>query len=79
MTDRTYVMTEIVGVSERSISEAISNAVRYADETIQALAWYEVKEVRGTISDGSVGEYQVVLDAGFRYLTDEEMRAWASS
>ena len=42
----------------------------------KALDWFEIKEVRGTVVEGKVGEYQVTLDVGFRYLTDEEMRAW---
>jgi flavin-binding protein dodecin len=76
MLDKTYVITEIVGVSDESISLAVSNAIARANQTLKALDWFELKEVRGTIVDGKVGHYQVTLDAGFRYLTDEEMRAW---
>lgn len=77
MQDKTYVITEIVGVSDRSISEATSNAIARANQTLKALDWFEVKEVRGTIENGKVGQYQVTLDVGFRYLSDEEMKAWA--
>jgi flavin-binding protein dodecin len=76
MQDKTYVITEIVGVSDHSISQAVANAVARANETLKALDWFEVKEVRGTIADGKVGQYQVTLDVGFRYLTDDEMHAW---
>ena len=76
MQDKPYVITEIVGVSDHSISQAVANAVARANETLKALDWFEVKEVRGTIADGKVGQYQVTLDGGFRYLTDDEMRAW---
>lgn len=76
MQDKTYVITEIVGVSNLSVSEAVANAVARANQTLKALDWFELKEVRGTIVDGKVGQYQVTLDVGFRYLTDEEMRAW---
>ena len=76
MQDKTYVITEIVGVSDGSISQAAANAIARANQTLKALDWFELKEVRGTIIDGKVGEYQVTLDVGFRYLTDEEMRAW---
>ncbi len=76
MQDKTYVITEIVGVSDHSISQAVANAVARANETLKALDWFEVKEVRGTIADGKVGQYQVTLDVRFRYLTDDEMRAW---
>ncbi len=76
MQDKPYVITEIVGVSDHSISQAVANAVARANETLKALDWFEVKEVRGTIADGKVGQYQVTLDVRFRYLTDDEMRAW---
>ncbi len=79
MPDKTYVITEIVGVSDSSISQAIANAVTRANQTLNALAWFEVKEVRGDIADGRVSRYQVVLDVGFRHLSDEEMRSWATS
>ena len=77
MPDKTYVITEIVGVSEESISAAVSNAIARANQTLKALAWFEVKQARGTIVNGTVGQYQVTLDVGFLYLSDEEMKAWA--
>jgi flavin-binding protein dodecin len=76
MQDKTYVITEIVGVSDSSISQAVANAITRANQTLKALDWFELKEVRGTIANGKVGEYQVTLDVGFRYLSDEEMKAW---
>lgn len=76
MPDKTYVITEIVGVSEQSTSAAVANAITRAHQTLKGLAWFEVKQVRGTIADGKVGQYQVVLDVGFRYLSDDEMRTW---
>lgn len=76
MQDKTYVITEIVGVSDTSISQAVANAIERANQTLKALDWFEVKEVRGSVADGKVGQYQVTLTVGFRYLTDEEMRAW---
>ncbi len=76
MQDKTYVITEIVGVADSSISEAVANAIARANKTLKALDWFEIKEVRGTVVNGKVGQYQVTLDVGFRYLTDEEMRAW---
>jgi flavin-binding protein dodecin len=79
MPDKTYVITEIVGVSENSISQAVANAISRANQTLKALDWFEVKGVRGTIADGKVGQYQVYLDVGFRYLSDEEMAAWVRS
>ena len=76
MPDKTYVITEIVGTSEQSISAAVNNAVERANKTLKALDWFEVKALRGTVVSGTVGQYQVTLDVGFRYLSDEEMKAW---
>jgi len=77
MQEKTYVITEIVGVSDTSIAQAVANAVARANQTLKALDWFEVKEVRGIVVNGKVDQYQVTLDVGFRFLTDEEMRAWA--
>jgi hypothetical protein len=77
--DKTYVITEIVGVSDNSISDAVSHAIARANQTLKALDWFEVKEARGTIIDGKVGQYQVTLDVGFRYLSDKEMKSWVES
>ena len=79
MPDRTYVITEIVGISNSSISQAVTNAVERAQQTLKALDWFEVKAVRGTVINGKVGQYQVYLEVGFRYLSDEEMAAWVRS
>jgi flavin-binding protein dodecin len=76
MPEKTYVITQIVGVSDQSISQATANAIARASQTLKALDWFEVKEVRGTIQSGTVHEYQVTLDVGFRYLSDDEMRDW---
>ena len=76
MPEKTYVITEIVGVSEQSISQAIANAIERANQTLKALDWFEVREVRGTIQNGTVNEYQVTLEVGFRYLSDDEMQSW---
>ena len=77
--DKTYVITEIVGVSDNLISDAVANAVARANQTIKALDWFEIKEARGTIVDGKIGQYQVTLDVAFRYLSDEEMKSWVES
>ena len=61
---------------DHSFSQAIANAVARVNETLKALDWFEVKEVRGTVADGKVGQYQATLHGAFRYLTDDEMRVW---
>ena len=71
MADRTYVLNEIVGTSTESVNDAIKNGVRRASRTLRNVDWFEVIEVRGAVSDGEVGHYQVTMKVGFR-LEDPE-------
>lgn len=61
-----YRVTEVVGSSGESIQQAVRNAVRRANQTLHNLDWFEVSEIRGTIRDGDVGEFQVAVKIGFR-------------
>ncbi|HYZ90778.1 MAG TPA: dodecin [Actinomycetota bacterium] len=63
---KVYRVTEVVGTSGDSIQQAVRNAVKRAQETLRNLDWFEVSEVRGTITDGDVGEFQVGVKIGFR-------------
>ena len=74
MPDRTYKLIELVGVSEKDISEAIRNAVRRASETLRGLDWFEVEQIRGTIQNGDVGQFQVTMKVGFRVMSPDELR-----
>ena len=52
--------TALVTGGARGIGRAVC-------ETLRNLEWFEVKEMRGHIVDGSsVGHYQAVLKVGFR-------------
>lgn len=64
--DRTYKKIELVGISEKSFEEAISNAVKKAGETLKGLSWFDVIEQHGKIEGSSVAEYQVVIKAAFK-------------
>jgi flavin-binding protein dodecin len=75
MPDRTYKMIELVGVSERDVSDAIRSAIARAAETLKGLDWFEVQQIRGTIRDGSVAEFQVTMKVGFRVMSPDELRA----
>ena len=66
MSDNVYSITEIVGTSSDGIDAAIRNGVSRASRTLRNLDWFEVAEVRGHISDGEVGHFQVRLKVGFR-------------
>ena len=66
MSDKTYKLIELVGVSENSIEEAIQNAGARANQTLKNLDWFEVVEARGMIQDGTVNQFQVKIKVGFR-------------
>lgn len=66
MSDHVYKKIELVGSSEKSIEDAIQNAIGTASKTLHLLEWFEVAETRGHIADGKVAHYQVVLKVGFR-------------
>ena len=73
MAERTYELIELVGVSERNESEAMRTALRRAAQTVQGLDWFEGQQIRGTIRDGEVGEFQVGLNVGFRLMGQDEL------
>jgi dodecin len=63
--DHVYKILELVGSSEKSIDDAIQNAVGRAAKTIRDMKWFEVVQTRGQIDKGSVRHYQVTLRVGF--------------
>lgn len=75
MSDRTYKLIELVGVSEKSYAEATQNAIRKASQTLKGLAWFEVTQMRGIVSEGRVSEFQVTLKVGFRILGSADLRS----
>lgn len=62
-----YAITEIVGTSDKSIEDAIDQAIGVAGQTIRNMDWFQVSELRGHIENGRVAHYQVALKLGFRY------------
>ena len=70
MSNRTYVVNEIVGTSTEDVNDAIRNGIRRASTTLRNLDWFEVVEVRGAITNNEVGHYQVTLKIGFRLEDD---------
>ena len=65
--NRTHVKTEIVGSSDKSVSDAIETAIATASRSLRNLEWFEVVDVRGSIRDNKVSNYQVTLKLGLRY------------
>ena len=62
----TYKKIEIVGTSSDSFAKAASSAVKKAGESLHGLSWFEVTEMRGSIKDGKIDEYQVTLKVGLK-------------
>lgn len=62
----TYRLTEIVGTSDASVDEAISNGIAKASRTLHGLSWFQVEEIRGAIIDGHTRQVQVRMKVGFR-------------
>jgi len=65
MSDNVYKKIEIVGASTTSLEEAIQNAVDRAAKTVRRMGWFEVTEVRGSIKEGQVAQWQVTVKIGF--------------
>jgi flavin-binding protein dodecin len=66
MADPVYKKIELVGSSPNSFYEAASNAVAKAAESVHGLSWFEVVEMRGSIADGKIKEYQTTVRIGFK-------------
>jgi dodecin len=64
--DHTYVINEVVGTSPESVNKAIDNGIQRAAQTLRNLDWFELVSVRGAITDGRVGHYQVTVKVGMR-------------
>jgi flavin-binding protein dodecin len=65
MNDNVYKKIEIVGTSTTSLEEAIQNAVDKASKTVRRMGWFETEEIRGSIKDGQVTQWQVTVKIGF--------------
>ena len=61
-----YKKIDLVGSSREGVDDAIRRAILKASETMRNLDWFEVKEIRGWISDGEPQHTQVTLQVGFR-------------
>jgi dodecin len=65
MDNHVYRVIQLVGSSEKSVSDAIEQAVARASKTLRNVRWFEVLETRGSVENGKVSQYQVTLKVGF--------------
>ena len=63
MPDKTFKLVELVGVSDDSVQSAIRNAVKRAAVSLKGLSWFEVTQIRGSIT-ARRGEPVPSLDEG---------------
>ena len=66
MSNSVYKQVEITGTSSESVSQAIETAVETAAKSLHGMKWFEVTEMRGSITEGKVQEYQVTIKVGFK-------------
>jgi dodecin len=66
MTDKTYKIVEVVGVSDDSIHQAVRNALAKASQTLRNIDWFEVANIRGAVDKGGEPIFQVEVRIGFR-------------
>jgi hypothetical protein len=71
MVDSVYKVVEVVGTSNDSISKAITRAISKAGTTLRHLGWFEVAQIRGSIENGQVRQYQVTVKVGFTLEDDD--------
>lgn len=65
MSDRVYKLIEVTGTSTTGVDDAVQTAVARASKTVRNMRWFEVVEVRGTIADDQVSQWQVTVKIGF--------------
>ena len=64
MPDHVYRIIEVAGSSDKTIEDAIHNAVSRASRTLRGVSWFEVLQTRGQV-EGAKLQYQVGLKVGF--------------
>lgn len=65
MSNNVYKKIELTGTSEKSIEDAVQNAIEKASESLHSLRWFEIIETRGSIDKKKVHQWQVTLKVGF--------------
>ena len=61
-----WKIIEIVGESNDSFANAVRNAVEEAGKTVKQMQWFEATQFRGTVKEGKVNQFQVVVRIGFK-------------
>lgn len=65
MSDHIYKILELTGSSTENMEAAIRAAVDKAAQTVRQMRWFEVTDMRGSIEDGHIHNWQVTIKIGF--------------
>lgn len=60
-----YKYTDIVGTSDKDISDAVNNAFQEASKTVKNIKWGELGRVTFRVEEGKKMEYQAEVRIGF--------------
>lgn len=60
-----YKYTDIVGTSDKDISDAVNNAFQEASKTVKNIKWGELGRVTFRVEEGKTMEYQAEVRIGF--------------
>lgn len=66
MSDHAYKLIQVVGTSKVGVGDAVQNAITRAAKTMKNIGWFETSQIRGSVSDGKITEFQVEVRIGFR-------------
>lgn len=66
MADKVYKKIRLTGCSSESVEKAVELAVEKSGESVRGASWFELIELRGSIGDGAVTEWQATVDVGFK-------------
>ncbi len=61
-----YKYIDIVGTSEKDITDAVNNALREASKTVKNIQWGEMGKVTFRVDDNQKIEYQAEVRIGFK-------------
>ncbi|MFN3621740.1 MAG: dodecin [Nitrososphaerales archaeon] len=61
-----YKYVEVVGASQEGLDDAIKKAVEEAYKESKQISWFSVSEIRGSIKEGEVKEFQVTVKIGYK-------------
>ncbi|MTI30827.1 dodecin [Xanthovirga aplysinae] len=65
MSDHVYKLIELTGTSQKSIEDAVQNAISKAGFTIRNMRWFEMVDTRGAVENGKIKHWQVTIKVGF--------------